>query len=90
MANHIKKSQKKVAGAVSTFTKAVDEVTQANKILAKGIEADEKAFDEVAIKIKNLELKLDDISWNMMQKQQEIKNNSKLAEKLSQFVGGNE
>lgn len=88
MSKHMKKSQKKVAGAVNTFTKAVDEVVKANKILAEGIEADKKAFDETAIKIKNLEAKLDDISWNMLQKQHEITSNTKLIEKLEVFTGG--
>lgn len=80
------KAQKIVAGAVGTFTKAIEEVQKANGLLSSAIDVDAKEMEKISLEIKGLYERLDAVQSNKLNKEAEIIQNKELIAKLEKFV----
>lgn len=81
-----KQADKKLNGALSTFTNAVAEVEKAIDLKVKSIEADEKQMLEIDAQITELTCKRMEIQTGMVAKQGEVLKHRELADKLKGFT----
>lgn len=81
-----KQADKKLNGALSTFTNAVAEIETAIDLKLESIELDNKQVLEIDEKIKELEDKRGELQTRMIIKQEEVIQHRELAEKLTGFT----
>jgi hypothetical protein len=84
MTKQLLKAEKLVNVAVSTFSKAIEEVEKANALLESSILADGQRVE--AIYSKSLTQQADQLNADSLNKQGRIKGNNELIEKLKQFT----
>jgi uncharacterized protein Yka (UPF0111/DUF47 family) len=83
-------AQKKINGAISTFTTASNEVEKAVELIDVSISEDKKKMDNYFNQIRSLEQAIDEVNSNVISKESEKQSYLDLAKKLKQFtVGGN-
>lgn len=81
-----KQADKKINGALSTFTNAVAEVEKAIDLKVISIEADEKHVLEIEEKILELTNKRDEVRTTIVVKEGEVLQHRELANKLKGFT----
>lgn len=88
MDKKFKKSQQLTQGAVSTFTESIIKLDKANELLVSSIANDKENMEAIINQIKNLEAKLEAIKLGIAEKEAQIKDNEKLKDALTTFIGG--
>jgi uncharacterized protein Yka (UPF0111/DUF47 family) len=86
MTKQLLKAEKLVNVAVSTFSKAIEEVEKANALLESSILADGQRVEAIYSSIKSLTQQADQLNADSLNKQGRIKGNNELIEKLKQFT----
>lgn len=82
----LKQADKKINGALSTFTNAVVEVEKAIELKMKSIEQDEKQLLEIEAGIALLQNNHDEMQAKIIAKKGEVLQHRELADKLKAFT----
>ncbi len=80
------KAQVIVSKALSTFTKAIDEVKKANVILDAEAKKDEQKLKDITKQIENKYKQMDVVQSDKLNKEAEIIQNKELIAKLEKFT----
>lgn len=81
-----KLAEKKLVGALATFTNAVTEVEKAIELKLESVDLDKNTMLDIENEIQALNNKHDEIQANMIRKQGEVKQHRELVEKLKGFT----
>lgn len=85
---HEVRAQKRVANALGSFSKAVDEVERAQQILEDGIATDEQEIIRLKAQAKDIEETIAQVRYRKIDKMAQMSNNIDILAKLNHFNTG--